>query len=193
MPLTKRLHSCKAFAIKPYPKELEQEFCLQGRRAILLRPVKPEDERLYQGFVARVSPEDMRLRFFNAVKGLSPAFLARLTQIDYARQMAFVALDRQTGELLGVSRFEADSDLAAAEFAVMVRSDMHGQGLGWVLMQHLIDHARALGVGELNGQILRENALMLKMAGELGFRIEPDNDDHGVYRATLDLKRAAAI
>ena len=179
------------FAIRPYPKELEQDVRLTNGRTALLRPIRPEDERLYTEFLARVSPEDMRLRFFSPMKELSHAFIARLTQIDYARQMAFIVLDRPTGELLGVSRFFADPDLTSAEFAVLVRSDLHGLGVGWLLMRHLIDHARLIGVGEIYGHVLKENVTMLKMAAEMGFISVPSAEAPGTYRVSLTLANDA--
>ena len=157
---------------------------------MLLRPVRPEDERLYAEFFAKVSPGDVRLRFFNPIKSLSHAFVARLTQIDYAREMALVAIERPSGRLLGVSRFAADPDLAEAEFGVLVRSDLQGHGLGWLLMQNLIAHARTIGVRELYGHILAENVTMLKMARELGFAISPSAEDQGTCFARLQLQPA---
>ena len=185
-----QLRRGERFAIRPYPKDLEKEFTLAGGRVVLLRPVKPADERLYTDFLTHMSAEDMRLRFFSPIKELSHAFVARLTQIDYARQMALIALDREADELLGVSRFFADPDLLAAEYAVLVRSDMHGLGLGWQLMQQLIDHARALGVAELYGHVMRENVTMLAMARELGFSVDSNSDDRGLFRVALKLAKA---
>ena len=175
------------FAIRPYPKELETLVSLANGRQVLLRPVKPEDERLYKTFFARVSPDDARLRFLGPVKELSQGLITRLTQIDYAREMALVALEPATGELLGVSRFSADPDLSAAEFAVLICSDLHGQGLGWELMQHLVGHARKLGVAEIYGHVLNENSTMLKMAVELGFVVEPGSQERGTCRVSLKL------
>ena len=184
-----QLRRGERFAIRPYPEDLEKELALADGRVVLLRAVKPVDERLYSSFFAHMSDEDMRLRFFSPIKELSHAFVARLTQIDYARQMALIALDPEADELLGVSRFSADPDLLAAEYAVLVRSDMHGLGLGWQLMQQLIDHARALGVAELYGHVLRENTTMLAMAKELGFSVDSNSEDHGLFRVSLKLAK----
>ena len=98
-------------------------------------------------------PGDMRLRFFTAQKGLSKGFVARLTQIDYARQMAFVALDAASKQLLGVARIIADTDYERAEYAILVRSELQGQGLGWQLMQHLIGYCKA---DEIHGSVLSD-------------------------------------
>jgi acetyltransferase len=176
-----------AMAIRPYPAEWERTIELEGVGRVLLRPIRPEDERLYEAFMARFDPEDARLRFFTPARRLSHKFLARLTQIDYAREMAFVAVAEATGELLGVVRFIADPDYTRAEFAVMVRSDLKGRGLGWRLMRHLIDYARSEGLAELYGDVLGENATMLRMCRELGFRIEAPPDDPTLRKVTLDL------
>ncbi len=127
------------------------------------------------------------MRFFTARPDLSHGFLARLTQIDYAREMAFIALARDTGELLGVARFVADPDYTRGEYAILVRSDLKGQGLGWRLMQHLIDYARAEGLEELYGHVLAENTTMLGMCRQLGFTIAAEPDDPGVRRVRIGL------
>ena len=118
------------FAIRPYPKELEQRTKLQDGTPLLVRPVRPEDEPLYPPFLQRVTPEDLRLRFFERVKEFSHAFIARFTRIDYARAMAFVLIDEVYGEMLGVGRLHRLWHENSAEFAVLVRSDLKGRG--WV-------------------------------------------------------------
>ena len=158
-------------AIRPYPKEWERRLVTSGGAAIAVRPVRPEDEPLYVDFFAHVSLEDRRLRFFAAMKTMDHNFVARLTQIDYARAMAFVALDPASGALLGVVRLHIDANHEEGEFAVLVRTDLKGQGLGWSLMQLIIDYARADGVKVMKGQILAENTTMSSMCAELGFSI----------------------
>lgn len=176
-------------AIKPYPQMWEKRVPGMTVGNVVLRPIRPEDELLYDAFLARVTPEDLRLRLFAPHKSLSHKFLARLTQIDYAREMAFVATTQETGELLGVSRFIADPDYVRAEYAVIVRSDMKGKGLGWALMHHLIDYARATGIAEIHGSVLAENTGMLRMCNELGFKIERDPDDPGQRLVSLAIAR----
>jgi acetyltransferase len=144
------------------------------------------------GIVSRISAEEMRLRFFIAKPQLSHELIARLTQIDYAREMAFVAIDRASGDLLGVSRLAADLDHQRAEFAVIVASDVKGRGLGWSLMRVLIDYARQDGIGELHGEVLAENTTMLAMCRELGFRIETDPAEPSLRRVALPLGSGAA-
>jgi acetyltransferase len=174
-------------AIRPYPAEWATEAHVAGVGPVRLRPIRPEDERLYHDFFAHVTLEDQRLRFFTAAPSLSHRFLAKLTQIDYAREMAFVAIARDSGALLGVARMIADPDYTSAEYAVLVRSDLKGKGLGWRLMQHLIAYATAEKLERLDGAVLADNTSMLQMCRELGFGIEADPDDASVRRVRLQL------
>ena len=174
------------FAIRPYPAALASEVVLGGGGTYLLRPVRPEDEHLAKDFFARLDPEDVRMRLLMPMKRLSHAFIARLTQIDYAREMAFVALDA-SGSLAGVSRLVRAGDGERAEFGVIVRSDLKGRGLGWSLMQKLIAHARTEGVLTIEGHVLAENTTMLKMCADLGFASAPHPDDRALRLVTLQL------
>jgi acetyltransferase len=177
----------RRFAIRPYPKEWERQATLPDGNAVFVRPVRPEDERLYRPFLAAVSREDLRLRFFAPVKDFSHAFIARFTQIDYARAMAFLAIDEATGEMLGVVRLHADAAYERGEYAVLVRSDLKSHGLGWLLMQTIIEYARAEGIRIIEGQVLRENTTMLKMCRELGFEISSDPEEVDVQIVRLKL------
>ena len=152
-------------------KEWEHHIALPDGKAVYIRPIRPEDEALYGPFFAKVTSEDLRLRFFAPVKEFGHAFLARFTQIDYARAMAFIALDQATGELLGVARLHNNPDNVSAEYAILVRSDLKTHGLGWQLMQQIIAYARARGLRSIEGEVLRENTTMLAMCRELGFEI----------------------
>lgn len=143
-------------SIRPYPSQRAADAVLANARKVRLRPIRPQDEALYDEFLRGVTPGDMRLRFFTAQKGLSKGFVARLTQIDYARQMAFVALDAASKQLLGVARIIADTDYERAEYAILVRSELQGQGLGWQLMQHLIGYCKAEGLLEIHGSVLSD-------------------------------------
>jgi acetyltransferase len=175
------------FAIRPYPQQWERHLTLRDRTAILVRPVRPTDEPLYRPFFAKVSKEDLRMRFFAPVKEFTHAFVARFTQIDYARAMAFIAIEEASGEMLGVVRLHADANYESGEFAVLVRSDLKGRGLGWMLMQLIIEYARVEGIRTVGGQVLRENTMMIAMCRELGFRIETDRNEPDVYTVTFDL------
>jgi len=175
------------FAIQPYPKEWERTLTTQSGLTVLARPVRPEDEALYDDFFAKIDLADVRLRFFTPKPDLSHRFLARMTQIDYARAMAFVALDPQTGALEGVVRLHADPDHERAEYAVLVRSDLKGQGLGWSLMELIIDFARSDGLKQIHGEVLRANRSMLTMCRELGFAEIVSGDDPEVVQVRLSL------
>jgi acetyltransferase len=175
------------FAVRPYPCQWEGQLVLKNGWPIAVRPMRPEDEPAVVKFLGRVWAEDLRLRFFHAVKEFSHQFVARLTQLDYARAMAFVALDTETGEITGVARLHSDSRYESAEYAVLVRSDLKGNGLGWALMQLLIDYATTEGLKSLSGQVLTENTTMLAMCRELGFSVKADPNDAGVAQVSLDL------
>jgi acetyltransferase len=175
------------FAIRPYPKEWERRITLRDSTAVLVRPIRPEDEALYGPFFAKVTEHDLRLRFFAPVKDFGHSFVARFTQLDYARAMAFIAIEEQSGEMLGVARLHANADYDTAEYAILVRSDLKGRGLGWLLMQTIIDYARAEGLKIVEGQVLRENAAMLDMCRELGFMISPDPKDADLCIARLNV------
>jgi acetyltransferase len=175
------------FAVRPYPKQWERRLEFGEGQQALVRPVRPEDEPLFHEFFTHVSPEDLRLRFFAPVRDFSHAFIARLTQLDYARAMAFLALDEPTGDMLGAVRLHTDADGQTAEYAILVRSDLKGRGLGWKLMELMIAYARGEGLKRIEGQVLRENSAMLQMCGELGFHIKADPHDAHICVAMLSL------
>jgi acetyltransferase len=175
------------FAIRPYPKEWEGRIALADGTPVLVRPLRPEDEKMFPRFLDRVTPEDLRLRFFAPIKQFSHVFIARLTQLDYARAMAFVALDEAGREMMGVVRLHADPNYETGEYAILLRSDLKGKGLGWQLMQLMIRYAQGEGLKRIEGQVLRENVVMLAMCRELGFRVESDPDDAGIEVVTLQL------
>jgi acetyltransferase len=183
-------------AIRPYPTQWEKTYKLADGSEVFVRPIRPEDERFYTQYMDRMDPEDIRLRMFMPVREFSHEFLARMTQIDYAREMAFIAL-RPDGagdqEGLGVARFFADPDYEKGEYAVLVRSDLKGLGLGWLLMQHLISYAKSEGLKSLYGSVLSENVNMLKMCRELGFHVSLDPDDKTVNLVTLDLSSPGVV
>ncbi|ASP36113.1 bifunctional acetate--CoA ligase family protein/GNAT family N-acetyltransferase [Labrenzia sp. VG12] len=175
-------------AIAPYPQEWEQTLTLKGERNVFVRPVRPEDEDLFKAFFEAVTPEDLRLRFFAPVRDFSHRFLARLTQLDYARAIAFAAIDPEDGKLLGVVRLHADPDHQTGEYAVMVRSDLKGLGLGWALMKLIIRYAKADGIETIKGEVLKENTSMISMCQALGFTVGTSPDDPGIALVTLPVK-----
>lgn len=174
-------------AIRPYPRSLEQDVEALGGRRFHLRPIRPEDEGAVIAMLDRSSRDDIRLRFFASMKAFGHSYAARLTQIDYDREMALVALDSGGSEILGIVRLIADPDNTAAEFAVMVRSDLKGVGLGYCLMKRILDHARDRGIGRVFGEVLAENKTMLQMTRELGFAMASRDDDASVITVELRL------
>lgn len=162
-------------AILPYPDALEECISWQGER-VLLRPIQPEDAPQYAAFFQSLEPEDVRYRMFVRMRALSASQLARFTQIDYDREMAFVAVRADangTSEILGEARAIADPDNLVAEFAIVVRSDLKGRGLGRILMGKLLNYCRAKGIGQVAGEALAHNARVLNLVRELGFSISP--------------------
>jgi acetyltransferase len=157
-------------AIRPYPADQHSSLRL-GELDLLLRPIRPTDAALYPRFLERMEPEDLRMRFLVPTRTLTQQTLIRLTQLDYDRDIAFVALEMISGALAGIVRYAADPDRTRAEFGVLVRSDLKHRGLGRAMMQRLIAYARSEGIGELGGLVLRENAEMLALCRELGFEI----------------------
>lgn len=172
-------------AIRPYPRELEGALRLPSGEALPLRPIRPEDEPALQLLIQRVSPEDRRWRFFQPLNALSHPAAAALCQIDYDREMALV-VDMPDG-LAAVARFHADPDLAQAEFAILVRSDLKQRGIGSALLRSLMEVARARGIGELVGDVLRDNHAMRELCGFLGLRTERHPDDPGLLRMRMKL------
>jgi acetyltransferase len=165
----------------------ERHIVLPDGQAVHIRPLQPDDEPLYGPFLAAVTTDDVRLRFFGPVKEFSHDFLARFIQIDYAKAMAFIALDEGTGAMLGVARLHDKADATSGEYAILIRSDLKSHGLGWQLMQLIIAYARAKGMGVIEGQVLHENEPMLHMCRELGFEIGEDPDAPYVCNVRLAL------
>jgi len=180
------------FAIRPYPAELAETVAWNGRE-LLLRPIRPEDEAIHRAFVEQLSPEDLRLRFFNVRRSLPHSELARMVQIDYAREMAFIALAPDAEgrlETLGVVRAIADPDNVEAEFAVIVRSDLKGHGLGDLLMAKILRYLAHAGTQRVIGDVLHENRPMRDLAERLGFRVDTARSDDFALRYRLELAAA---
>jgi acetyltransferase len=165
----------------------ERHIVLPDGEAVHIPPLRPDDEPLYGPFLEAVTVDDVRLRFFGPVKEFSHDFLARFIQIDYAKAMAFIALDEATGAMLGVARLHDKTDTTSGEYAILIRSDLKSHGLGWQLMQLIIAYARAKGLPAIEGQVLRENEPMLHMCRELGFEISEDQDAPYVCNVRLTL------
>ena len=151
----------------PYPVELESEI-EHGGEKLRIRPIRPEDEGLLMAFTRHLTPEDVRLRFFGPIREMSHEMAARLTQIDYDREMAFLLLDGK--HLLGVGRLAADPGFEQAEFALVVASDRQRKGYGELLLRHVLAYAKTRGIQRVIGLVLRENRKMLHLADRLGLQ-----------------------
>jgi acetyltransferase len=175
------------FAVRPYPSQWQRHIEVKDGWRVFVRPIRPEDEPQLHEFLKHVTSQDLRLRFFAAMKQFTHEFIARLTQLDYARAMAFVAFDEATSEMVGVVRIHSDSVYENGEYAILLRSDLKGRGLGWALMQLIIEYARSEGLKMISGDVLRENAIMLEMCRNLGFEIKTDPVDPGICDVRLKL------
>ncbi len=175
------------FAVRPYPSQWQRHLEVKDGWRVFVRPIRPEDEPLIHEFLRHVTSQDLRLRFFASMKEFSHEFIARLTQLDYARAMAFVAFDEATNELVGVVRLHSDSIYENGEYAILLRSDLKGRGLGWALMQLIIEYAKSEGLKVVSGDVLAENTVMLAMCRELGFEVKADPVEHGICNVKLVL------
>ena len=164
----------------------ERHQATRGGEHIVIRRFRPEDKTLYSDFLRDVSAEDLRLRFFAHVRELSTAESDRLSHLDYSHEMAFIALDEITGQMLGLVRLKDELDEETAEFAILVRSRLKGHGLGWLLMRHVIAYAKEKDLRRVYGDVLVENASMLQMCAELGFHTQDIGSN--IRRVVLDLE-----
>jgi len=171
------------FAIAPYPSALVDQLDWQGQR-LTLRPIRPDDGERHAEFISGLTAQDLRLRFFNARRELAPSERARLTQIDYEREMALLACDAQ-GRILGIARAASDPDNVEVEFALAVRSDLQHRGLGRLLLERLRDYQRGRGSRCLVGLVLHENGPMRGLCEALGFRLTRAMSDELRYELPL--------
>jgi acetyltransferase len=169
-----------------YPAELEAHWDAAGED-LTIRPVRPDDAQRLRATFNRLTPEDIRLRFFAAVRELTAAQLARFTRLDYEHDMAFIALREASDEIVGVARLIGLEEAGVSEFAVIVQQDVKGRGLATHLMRRLIDWARLHGVREIRGEILAENDTMLVFARHLGFALSHRPTDPEIVEARLVL------
>jgi len=180
------------FAILPWPSELVRRL-RWADRDVVLRPIRPEDEALHRAFLERAAPEDLRMRFFSSRRQLPRSELARLVQIDYAREMALVAVGRAADggdEILGVVRAVRDPDNLEAEFAILVRTDLKAHGLGRLLMDAIVDYQRGQGTRRLVGDVLADNAAMRALMDDCGFALDLHGIEPGAVRYTFELQPA---
>ena len=175
-------------AIRPYPHELEQTVELKDGSQCLFRPILPEDEPLLKLFIDQVTKEDLYYRYFSEINEFSHDDLANMTQIDYDREMAFVAVRQKNDgpEIIGVTRALSDPDNIDAEFAVLVRSDLKGLGLGSELLEKMIQYTRSHGLTRLTAVTMPNNRGMIGLAKKLGFSIDVQMED-GIVNLELTL------
>ena len=175
-------------AVRPYPQQFEEWVELKDGKRCLFRPILPEDEPQLQQFISRVTKEDLYYRYFSEINEFTHDDLANMTQIDYDREMAFVAVmgSGEMTEILGVTRAISDPDNTDAEFAVLVRSDLKGLGLGRRLLEKLIHYTREHGLQHLNGITMPNNQGMITLARKLGFDVDVQLED-GIVGLTLKL------
>jgi acetyltransferase len=185
-------------AIMPYPAGHEREWPLKDGGLYTIRPIHPDDAEMLQALVRGLSPESRYFRFASTLPELPLRMLLRFTLIDYDREMALVAVQRQTSRaddgstrehvrIIGVARIVANPDGTSCEFSLLVADDYTGQGLGSRLMTSITDAARAKGLSEIMGLILVKNKPMLRLMASLGFSIAvyPDDDDFKIASKAL--------
>ena len=170
-----------------YPSQWERKLILRDGSHISVRPIRQGDESKIHGLLQHVSKRDLRLRFFGTIKVFTDEFVARLTHLDYARAMAFIAFDEVDTDIHGVVRLHMDSVCETGEYAILIKTALKGRGLGWALMQLILEYARFKELKFISGQVLIENYLMLDMCRELGFQITSNDADCGIYDVKLEL------
>jgi acetyltransferase len=177
--------------ISPYPAHYETAQETRSGLKILIRPIRPEDAVLAKELFKTLSPTTIYYRFFRYMKSLTPEMLARLTQIDYDREMALVAIDQNGDQerMLGAARIIADPDGRKAEFSVLVGDPWQGKGIGAKLLEHLLHIARRRSIEHIWGCVLKENVTMLRLGKKAGFATR-FNREQDVYDLTIDLPAA---
>jgi acetyltransferase len=176
-------------AIYPYPTHLVSQWQMADGTDVTLRPIRPEDAILVKKFVHDLSDESKYFRFMNSVQELTEDMLARLTQIDYSREMALVAvtgIDKAEVEL-GVARYAINPDGDTCEFALVIADNVAGKGLGQKLMVSLMEAARSYGLSVIEGEVLSNNHRMLKLMGRMGFAIKTSEEDPAVMKVSKPL------
>jgi acetyltransferase len=161
----------------------------RGGEHVVIRPLKPEDASLYADLLDDVSAEDLRLRFFANVDEVSAQELHKFAHLDGAHDIAFGAFDEDKGRLLGLVRLKGELDEETAEFAILVRSRLKGHGLGWLLMQRVIEYAKEKRLRRIYGDVLADNSSMRQMCAELGFHAH--DMWSGMKRVVLELEPSA--
>ncbi len=178
-------------AIHPYPHELSQHYLTANGANVTIRPIRPEDAKMEKDFVARLSEKTKYFRYHQALQELTPEMLVRFTQIDYDKEMAFVAVtdDPNLPDELGVGRYSVNPDGTSVEFAIVVADDCQRLGIGSKIMKTLMETAKAKGMLFFEAEVLKDNAPTLEMVKKLGFSIEAIAHKEDVVRAVKDLRQ----
>jgi len=189
--LSHQLTRYSHMAIHPYPHELIEQYQLTNGVNITIRPIRPEDAIMEKDFVHRLSERTKYFRYMQALQELTPEMVVRFTQIDYDREMAFVAVteDANMPSELGVGRYMMNPDGNSVEFALVVADDCHCLGIGTRLMKTLMQTAKSKGMSFFEGEVLVINKPMLSLVTKLGFSIETIADDNEVVRVVKDLRQ----
>jgi len=175
--------------VADYPAELVRTRYLFDGSEVLIRPIRADDKTMEQDFVQHLSPDSRYRRFMSTLKELPPGKLKYLTEVDYVRHLALVAIVRQ-GECdieIGVARYIAGPSGTDCEFAIAIDDEWQGSGVAGILMLTLIDAARARGMQRMEAFILSGNDKMIKFARQLGFAVHRDPDDPGMVVAERGL------
>lgn len=178
-------------AIHPYPHELTQRYLTASGANVTIRPIRPEDAKMEKDFVSRLSEKTKYFRYHQALQELTPEMLVRFTQIDYDKEMAFVAVtdDPDLPDELGVGRYSVNPDGTSVEFAIVVADDCQRLGIGSKLMRTLMQTAKDKGMLFFEAEVLKDNVPTLEMVKKLGFSIEPISGKEDVVRAVKDLRQ----
>jgi acetyltransferase len=171
-------------AVHPYPSHLVERWQLPDGTDMVMRPIRPEDAEIEDVFIRNLSPESKYFRFMQALHELTPEMLVRFTQIDYNREMAFIATTQVEGKEaeVAVGRYVTNPDGTSCEFALVVGDEWRQKGIGTRIMMGLTKVAKARGLKTMEGEILTENSSMLSLVRRLGFSARPCEDDHRVQQ-----------
>jgi acetyltransferase len=174
-------------AIHPYPWQWVRDVELKNNTPVQLRPIRPEDAESIRTLVRDMSAESRYFRFMHAINELSPRMVAQFTKLDYDRQMAFVATDKDD-KVIGACRYMISNDRLGGEFAISISEDWKGFGLASAMMRLLIEHAKAQGLKNLHGDVLRSNRPMQALMQSLGFirKANPDEPEMLIYEYQLE-------
>ncbi len=179
--------------LPPYPEQLRRPIVLRDGSRYRVRPILPEDEPALIKLLESLRPEDLRLRFFTMIRHFSHEMAARMTQIDYDRELVLaVETDDAEARFCAMAHLVLEPYGDRAEFAILVDHHHTGHGLGRRLMDELLNYARSRGLHIVYGDVLDENESMLALARRLGFKVRYHPEERGARRVEIDLRRVVA-